>query len=73
MKQDQQAVLGRQLLAASGVKVVINSVKSVEKEAAIAAVLDDSIYCQANIAIEDDCKNLIDSTIRRYGQLEFFN
>ncbi|MCE3238004.1 MAG: 3-oxoacyl-[acyl-carrier protein] reductase [Gammaproteobacteria bacterium] len=59
------------LLAASGVKVVINSVKSIKKGAAIVAVLDDSIYCQANIAIEDDCKNLIYSAIKKYGRLDF--
>ncbi len=59
------------LLSANGVKVVINSAKSIDKGEAIAATLTDGIYCQANIAIEEDCKNLIDSTIKKYGRLDF--
>lgn len=59
------------LLAQHEVKVVINSVTSIEKGKVIANELKDSIYCQANIAVEADCKKLIDSTIHQYGRLDF--
>lgn len=59
------------LFAAQGIKVVINSASSVEKGHVIASELSDSIYCQANIAHEADCKYLIETTINRYGRLDF--
>lgn len=54
-----------------GVKVVINSVTSIEKGNSIANELNDSIYCQANISIEADCKRLIDTVINKYDRLDF--
>ncbi len=59
------------LLAQNGAKVVINSVTSIEKGKAIANEIKDSIYCQADIASEADCKKLIDTAIRQYGRLDF--
>lgn len=59
------------LLASYGVKVVINSAKSIEKGEKIAAELADSIYCQADIAEEASCQNLINATIKHYGRLDF--
>ena len=59
------------LLSANGTRIVINSTKSKEQGENIAAALPGSIYCQANIAVEEECKNLIDCTIKKYGRLDF--
>lgn len=58
------------MLADHQVKVVINSVSSTEKGKAFANELA-SIYCQADIAKEEDCKKLIETTISHYGRLDF--
>lgn len=58
-------------LAKHKVKVIINSVSSIEKGNALANELKDSIYCQANIGIEADCKKLIETAINKYGRLDF--
>ena len=57
-------------LSDNGVKVVINSVSSIESGEKLAASLPDSIYVQANIGVESDCKNLIEKTIDHYGCLD---
>jgi len=59
------------LLSANGVQVVLNSAKSVEQGRALAAEMPGSMYCQANIAVEEDCKNLVDDTIKKYRRLDF--
>jgi ketoreductase RED2 len=59
-------------LAALGAKVVVNSVSSVAAGEAIAAELgDDVIYVQGDISEQDDCHRLIDTTVERFGQLDF--
>ncbi|CAN5440992.1 SDR family oxidoreductase [soil metagenome] len=58
------------LLVKQGVRVVINSVSSVEKGEALAKELQGK-YCQADISIEADCKKLVDQTISHYGRLDF--
>lgn len=57
-------------LASQGIKTIINSSTSVEKGRAIAEELG-GLYCQANIANEVDCKNLIELAIHQYGRLDF--
>lgn len=59
------------MLHQQGVKVVINSVNSIEKGSSIACELIDSIYCQADIGIEADCKKLVETAIDKYGRLDF--
>ena len=59
------------MLSHYGVSVVVNSVSSVDKGIALAKELKNSIYCQANIAEEVDCKKLVDTTITKYGRLDF--
>lgn len=59
------------LLSNHGVSVVINSVSSVEKGEALANTLSNSIYCRASIAEEEDCKRLVETTVDKYGQLDF--
>ena len=61
------------MLSSYDVKVVINSVSSIVKGNALAKELKDSIYCQANIGIDDECKKLIEATIDYYGRLDFLN
>jgi ketoreductase RED2 len=58
-------------LADAGMSVVVNSSRSVEAGTEIAASLPtDSIYHQADIADEDQCKNLVAETLKRFGRLD---
>lgn len=59
------------LLSQHGTKIVINSVSSIEKGKVLARQLKQSIYCQADIGIESDCKRLIQTTLSNYGRLDF--
>lgn len=59
------------MLSHHGVRVVINSVSSVDKGVALSKELDNSIYCQANIAEEANCRKLVETTIDKYGRLDF--
>ena len=59
------------MLSKYNVSVVVNSISSVEKGNALANELENSIYCQANIGNEADCKKLIETTIDKYGRLDF--
>jgi ketoreductase RED2 len=58
-------------LSQQGTKVVINSVSSIEKGKNLADKLPHSIYCQADIGQEADCKRLIATTLSHYGRLDF--
>jgi ketoreductase RED2 len=57
-------------LSEQGARVVINSVSSVEKGKALEKELANSVYCQANIGVEEDCKRLVETTIKKFGQLD---
>lgn len=59
------------ILSQHNVSVVINSISSIEKGNALSSELKNSIYCQANIGNEVDCKKLIETTIDKYGRLDF--
>ena len=59
-----------EMLSNQGAKVVVNSISSTEKGQKISKELPNSIYCQADIGNENDCKNLIETTIRQYGRLD---
>lgn len=59
------------MLSMLGAKVVINSVSSIDKGQEIAKQLSNSMYCQADIGNETDCKRLVASTIKKYGRLDF--
>ena len=58
-------------LSRYGVSVVINSISSVQKGKILEKELNNSIYCQANIREEADCKKLIETAISKYGRLDF--
>lgn len=58
------------MLSYAGAHVVINSVSSVEKGNKLAQELDHSIYLQGDIGIEDDCKQIINETIKHFGRID---
>lgn len=58
------------LLDNVGAKLVINSVSSVDAGKAIAGQLNQAIYVQGNIGIEDDCKKIIAQTVEQFGQID---
>jgi ketoreductase RED2 len=56
--------------AAEDATVVVNSSSSVAAGEAVAASLPSASYVQADVADEDDCRRLLDTTIDRYGRLD---
>ena len=59
-------------LAAGGANVVVNSATSVDAGTAVADSLPtDSSYVQADISDQDQCRSLVDTTIERYGKLDY--
>jgi ketoreductase RED2 len=58
------------LFAASGASVVINSSRSTEAGEALAAELPDAGYVQADVAVEEQARRLIDDVVTRWGRLD---
>ncbi|MDF1685106.1 MAG: SDR family NAD(P)-dependent oxidoreductase [Legionellaceae bacterium] len=58
------------MLSHYGVKVVLNSVSSVESGNKLKESLPDAIYIQGDIGQEEDCKSLVAKTIQHFGQLD---
>ena len=58
------------LLSSYGVRIVLNSVSSVEKGESLARELGDAIYVQGSIAKEDDCRNIINQAIDKFDCLD---
>lgn len=59
-------------LSAGGATVVVNSSSSVEAGEAVSAALpNESIYVRADISNQDEAHGLVDSTIERFGQLDY--
>jgi ketoreductase RED2 len=59
-------------LAALGAAVVVNSSSSVEAGEAVSASLPgESTYLRADISDQEEAHGLIDSTIERYGRLDY--
>jgi len=58
------------LLSYAGVKIIINSVNSIDRGEQIAHELNNSIYIQGNIGIEDDCKRIVAGAIKHFGKLD---
>jgi ketoreductase RED2 len=56
--------------AASGDRVVFNSVHSVDEGQRLAASTPNSHYVQADIARSEDCTRLIDDVLERFGRLD---
>jgi ketoreductase RED2 len=55
-----------------GATVVVNSSSSVEAGEAVSASLpNDSMYVRADISIQDEAHALVDTTVERYGRLDY--
>jgi ketoreductase RED2 len=57
-------------LADEGVRVVVNSARSVEAGAALAAELPDATYVQADVADAAQATALVDAAVAAYGRLD---
>jgi ketoreductase RED2 len=57
-------------MAAAGLRVVVNSARSVEAGQALAAELPGAHYVQADIAVEEQARALIEAAVERYGRLD---
>jgi len=56
--------------AREGARLVINSSSSVDEGQALASSLDDAIYVQGNIAVEEDAKRIVATAVEHYGGLD---
>jgi ketoreductase RED2 len=57
-------------LAADGATLAINSASSVTAGEQVAASLPDATYIQADIAVEDQARALVETTVERLGRLD---
>ncbi|HLK45639.1 MAG TPA: glucose 1-dehydrogenase [Acidimicrobiales bacterium] len=56
--------------AAEGATVVVNSRANVQGGQAVASSLEGSTYVQADVAVEDDCRRLVEATLADHGRLD---
>ncbi|WP_028662086.1 SDR family NAD(P)-dependent oxidoreductase [Saccharomonospora saliphila] len=57
-------------LAANGVRVVVNSVRSVEQGRALAESLPGALYVPGDVSVEQDVTTLVDTVIAEFGRLD---
>lgn len=57
-------------LAAAGMRVVVNSARSVAAGEAVAAELPDAVYVRADITVEADVRRLVAAAVQRFGRLD---
>ncbi|MBT2442370.1 SDR family oxidoreductase [Streptomyces sp. ISL-36] len=57
-------------LAEAGIRVVVNSARSVEAGRALAAELPDARYLQADVSDETEARRLVERTVETYGRLD---
>lgn len=57
-------------LSQSGASVMLNSVHSKEKGEQLTNEIPNTSYTQASIAIEDDCKRIVQNTLDQWGKLD---
>ncbi|MFI1940276.1 SDR family NAD(P)-dependent oxidoreductase [Streptomyces purpureus] len=57
-------------LAAAGIRVVVNSARSVEAGQALAAELPDARYIQADVSDETQATGLVAAAVEAYGRLD---
>ncbi|MFF8605362.1 SDR family NAD(P)-dependent oxidoreductase [Streptomyces sp. NPDC015346] len=57
-------------LAAAGIRVVVNSARSVEAGRALAAELPDAVYLQADVSDETQARRLVERTVETCGRLD---
>lgn len=57
-------------LAADGVRVVVNSARSVEAGEKVAASLPAAVYVQADVSDEQQARQLVNAAVEHYGRLD---
>jgi ketoreductase RED2 len=57
-------------LAGTGVRVVVNSVRSVDAGRALAASLLGATYVQADVSDPEQARELVEATVETYGRLD---
>ncbi|MFA7761407.1 SDR family NAD(P)-dependent oxidoreductase [Streptomyces sp. NPDC048723] len=57
-------------LAARGIRIVVNSARSVEAGEKLASELPDAIYLRADISVEDEARQLVASAVEHFGRLD---
>ncbi|HEX6970569.1 MAG TPA: glucose 1-dehydrogenase [Micromonosporaceae bacterium] len=57
-------------LAAEGMRVVINSARSISAGEDLARSLPDAMYVRADVAVPEEARSLITATLEAYGRLD---
>ncbi|MFJ2745029.1 SDR family NAD(P)-dependent oxidoreductase [Streptomyces sp. NPDC087440] len=57
-------------MAAAGLRVVVNSVNSVDKGRELAAELPDAVYVQGDVARDGGAASLVEAAVGAYGRLD---
>lgn len=57
-------------LTAKGLRVVVNSARSVVEGEKLAASLPNAVYVQADISVEREAKALVDAAVAEFGRLD---
>ncbi|MEU4175834.1 SDR family oxidoreductase [Streptomyces sp. NPDC026589] len=57
-------------LSAEGMRIVVNSARSVEEGRLLAGKLPDALYVQADVSDEEQARHLIAAAVERYGRLD---
>ncbi|MEU1056507.1 SDR family oxidoreductase [Streptomyces sp. NPDC005876] len=57
-------------LADRGMRIVVNSARSVEAGEKLASELPDAVYLRADIAVEDEARQLVADAVGHYGRLD---
>jgi ketoreductase RED2 len=57
-------------MAAAGINVVVNSARSVSAGTALAGELPGAHYVRADVAVEEEARELIEAAVQRFGRLD---
>ncbi len=56
--------------AARGMRVVVNSARSVAAGEAVAASLPGAVYVQADVSVDEDAQRLVAAVVERFGRID---
>ena len=57
-------------MAAAGIRVVVNSARSVEAGRALAAELPGAVYLQGDVSVEAEANRLVEAAVSEFGRLD---
>lgn len=57
-------------LADRGIRIVVNSARSVEAGEELVCELPDAVYLRADISVEDEARQLVASAVEHFGRLD---